>query len=151
MVSEEAELLSRPAGHWLGQTDGDEEIVFGKILYIMQEISAALNSEGAVQESVEQIWIKLENSHVIVLQCRPDVYLVIKANSKAYLGELRKVVEGAAKSVQQLMDADSAFPFSGVEGIGPTDPFLSDSDPPNLANIASTNIPGKLRGREFIE
>jgi predicted regulator of Ras-like GTPase activity (Roadblock/LC7/MglB family) len=149
LVSEEAELMSQPVGHWLNQDEGNEEIIIGKILYVMQEMGLALASEKAEQEVVEQIWIKLEHGHVIMLQCRPDVFLFVQTNNKAYLGELRKVVEGAAKSVQQLLDTDNQFSYTETEAINPTEASLANLEQPYVSKIANT--PGKLRGREFIE
>ena len=103
LFSDQAELLNQPVGHWSEENEENIEIIVGKILYVLQEIS------DIEREEINQIWLKLEQGQIIVVRCHSDIFLVVKTNNKGFLGELRKVVERTANQIKQCWESEDMF------------------------------------------
>lgn len=151
LFSDQAELINQPVGHWLEENEENIELMVGKILYVLRELSSQLNKNEIEREEIEQIWLKLGQGNIIFVRCQSDIFLVVKTNDKAFLGELRKVIDGAANKIQKSWESEDIFSLNSRDISLATQATSENKSPTNITEENKLNFSGKLRGRDFIE
>lgn len=140
LFSQEAELINQPFGNWL-----DEDavaILAGKMLCLMREVGWEF-----YQGEIEQIWLTGEQDYLIGILCSPQGFLLVKANRQGLLGELRKVVELAAKELKKALEDEEDFSLTPEDHITVNTSQLDSS----VSESNNINVAGTLRGRNFLE
>jgi predicted regulator of Ras-like GTPase activity (Roadblock/LC7/MglB family) len=146
LFSQEAELLNQQVGNWL-----DEDavaILAGKMLCLMREVGCELE-----RGEIEQIWLTGEQDYLIGVSCPPQGFLLVKANRRGLLGELRKVVELAARELKKTLAYEENFSLT-PEDYTTINTFQLDSAVPEKSSVPESNnvnVTGTLRGRNFLE
>lgn len=150
LFSDQAELINQPVGHWL-EDEENIELMVGKILYVFRELSSLLNKNEIEQEVIEQLWLKQPQANIIFVRCQPDIFLLIKTNDKGFLGELRKVVDVAAKKIKKSWESEDMLSLDSQNIPLATRANFANKFDPDISEETKSNLSRKLRGRDFIE
>jgi predicted regulator of Ras-like GTPase activity (Roadblock/LC7/MglB family) len=146
LFSQEAELLNQPVGNSL-----DEDtvaILAGKMLCLMREVSRDFE-----RGEIEQIWLTAEQGYLIGVSFPSQGFLLVKANRQGLLGELRKVVEVAAKELKKTLADEEDFSLTPGDYI-PVNTSQLDATVQQKSSVPESNnvnVTGTLRGRNFLE
>jgi predicted regulator of Ras-like GTPase activity (Roadblock/LC7/MglB family) len=151
LFSDQAELLNQPVGHWLEEQEENIELMVGKILYVFRELSSQLNKNEIEREEIKQVWLKLSQGNFIFVRCKPDIFLVVKTNDKGFLGELRKVIDSAAKRIREVWESEDILSLNSQDISVVTQVSFEKESQKNIPENNKLNSSAKLRGRDFIE